>query len=153
MTREIQFYERDFDQIPAKELYQILRLRSAIFVVEQDCVYQDIDNKDEQAFHIIGKIGHEIVAYARCFPPEFYFEDAVIGRVLISDSYRGFGYAHQLIDAAISAIHKRFQTNTIKISAQEHLEKFYQSHGFIAEGDGYLEDGIPHIAMVRKASL
>lgn len=153
MTQEIHFYEKNFDQISAKELYQILRLRSAVFVVEQDCVYQDIDNKDEYAFHIIGKIGHEIVAYARCFPPEFYFEDAAIGRVLVTDSFRGFGYAHQLIDTAISAIYKKFQTSTIKISAQQHLEKFYQSHGFKTVGEGYLEDGIPHITMVRKSNL
>ncbi len=148
--KKIVFSVKNFNNLTCDELYQILQLRSEIFVVEQDCVYQDIDGKDQQALHILGKINTEIVAYARCFPPKIYFEEAAIGRVLVRETHRKSGFAHQLIQASIAAVVEHYKTHSIKISAQEHLKKFYQSHGFRQIGTGYLEDGIPHIAMVKN---
>ncbi|KZS40041.1 GNAT family acetyltransferase [Aquimarina aggregata] len=143
------FRVKRFEEIEALELYKILRLRAEVFVVEQDCVYQDIDNKDQKALHVIGYKNDQIVAYTRLFKGGDYFENASIGRVIVSQKERQFGYGHDLIKASIEAIEKHFKTTEIKISAQTYLKKFYESHGFSQIGEEYLEDGIPHIAMVR----
>ncbi len=143
------FRVKQFEEIEALELYKILRLRAEVFVVEQDCVYQDIDNKDQKALHVIGYKNDQIVAYTRLFKGGDYFENASIGRVVVSQKERQFGYGHDLIKASIEAIEKHFKTTEIKISAQTYLKKFYENHGFSQIGEEYLEDGIPHIAMVR----
>ena len=140
---------KTFNELSTSELYHILQLRSEVFVVEQDCVYQDIDGKDDKALHIIGKENEEVVAYTRCFDKGFYFEEASIGRVVVQQDQRKYGYGHQIMTASIQAIKERFSTNHIKLSAQQYLVKFYESHGFKTEGEGYLEDGIPHIAMKK----
>jgi len=139
-----------FNEISTTQLYEILQLRSAIFVVEQDCVYQDIDGKDQKAIHILGYKNNILVAYTRCFKPNDYFEFASIGRVLVKESERKFKYGHALMQKSIAAIETIFNETTIKISAQTYLKKFYESQGFVQIGDGYLEDGIPHIAMLRE---
>lgn len=141
---------KKFNDLSLEELYELLQLRSEIFVVEQDCVYQDIDGKDADALHIIGKKDGKIVGYARCFPPKYYFEEAAIGRVLVKESQRKYGYGHLILKASINAIDKHYKIQEIKLSAQQYLTAFYESHGFMQIGEGYLEDGIPHIAMVRK---
>lgn len=138
-----------FDQLNVAELYEILRLRSAVFVVEQNCVYQDIDDKDKDALHIIGRIDNEIVAYARCFPKGIYFDHAAIGRVLIKNTHRGKALGHNLIKTAVEAVEKEFGKQPILISAQTHLSEFYEAHQFKKIGEGYLEDGIPHHKMLR----
>lgn len=138
-----------FNELSLSELYQILQLRSEVFVVEQNCVYQDIDGKDDKALHIIGEVNGEIVAYTRCFDKGFYFEESAIGRVVVKDNQRKYGYGHQIMKASIKAIKDHFGTENIKLSAQQYLIKFYESHGFTSIGEGYLEDGIPHIAMVK----
>ena len=140
---------KKFSELNLTELYDILRLRSEVFVVEQDCIYQDIDGKDEAALHIIGYKNEKIVAYTRCFEPGYYFEEAAIGRVVVKDSERKFGYGHEIMKASDQAIQQYFQTSNIKLSAQRYLIKFYESHGYQTTGEGYLEDGIPHIAMVK----
>ena len=140
---------KTFDELSKEELYSILRLRSEVFVVEQDCVYQDIDRKDEKALHIMGMEDGILVAYARCFQPGDYFDKASIGRILVRENYRKMGYGHIITKAAIKAIKTKFKADTIKISAQVYLVIFYESHGFKTVGDRYMEDGIPHIAMVR----
>ena len=140
---------KTFNELSTSELYHILQLRSEVFVVEQDCVYQDIDGKDDKALHIIGKENEEVVAYTRCFDKGFYFKEASIGRVVVKEDKRKYGYGHQIMTASIQAIKERFSTNHIKLSAQQYLVKFYESHGFETEGEGYLEDGIPHIAMKK----
>ncbi|WP_347373603.1 GNAT family N-acetyltransferase [Aequorivita sp. Q41] len=140
---------KTFDALTSKELYNILQLRSEIFVVEQDCVYQDIDGKDERSLHIIGYTDEKLVAYARCFKPGDYFDEAAIGRVLVRENYRKFGYGHEITKAAIAAIKTNFKADKIKISAQIYLIIFYESHGFKTVGDRYLEDGIPHITMIK----
>ena len=139
---------KEFEDLSIYELYDILQLRSEVFVVEQDCVYQDIDGKDANALHIIGKKDGKIIAYTRCFAPGYYFDEAAIGRVVVAKDQRSFKYGHDIMDASKKAIKKYYHTENIKLSAQQYLIKFYQSHGFQPIGEGYLEDGIPHIAMV-----
>lgn len=139
---------KKFEELSIHELYDILQLRSEVFVVEQDCVYQDIDGKDEKALHIIGEKDGKIIAYTRCFPSGYYFDEAAIGRVVVAKNQRRFSYGHDIMEASKKAIKKYYHTEKIKLSAQQYLIKFYQSHGFQPVGEGYLEDGIPHIAMV-----
>ena len=141
--------EKKFEELTTAELYELLQLRSEVFVVEQDCVYQDIDGKDQKALHILGYKNERLVAYTRCFDRGFYFEEAAIGRVLVRKNARNFGYGHEIMKASLEAIRKNYKTDSIKLSAQQYLLKFYESHGFVAIGEGYLEDGIPHIAMVK----
>ena len=140
---------KTFDELTIKQLYTILQLRSEIFIVEQDCVYQDIDGKDERALHVLGWEDGKLVAYSRCFKAGDYFDEASIGRVLVRENYRKLGYGHQITKASIEAIKTKYKADKIKISAQTYLVIFYESHGFKAFGDRYLEDGIPHIAMLR----
>lgn len=144
------FKLKNFEELSLKELYEILQLRSEIFVVEQDCVYQDIDDKDQKALHVFGKKNGVIVAYARCFGAKIYFDEAAIGRVVVKENQRESGIGHQLIKASIKGIEAHYKTINIKVSAQQYLIKFYEAHGFKIVGKGYLEDGIPHIAMVRE---
>lgn len=146
----IHFYTKSFDALSTTELYAILELRSEVFVVEQDCVYQDVDGKDQKAYHLIGVKNEQIVAYARIFKPGDYFKEASIGRVVVKKEERAFGYGHQLIEQANVFVFSQLQQKTIKISAQCYLEKFYNKHGYTKLGASYLEDGIPHIAMLAK---
>ena len=146
----LQLETKTFQELTISELYQILQLRSEVFVVEQNCVYQDIDGKDEKALHILGKKEGKIVAYIRCFAPKIYFEEAAIGRVVVKETERKFGYGHQILKASIEEIQQRYQTTTIKLSAQQYLTHFYETHNFKQIGEGYLEDGIPHIAMLKN---
>lgn len=139
-----------FRELDLNELYGLLQLRAEVFVVEQNCAYQDIDGKDKSALHILGYENDKLVAYARCFPPEFYFKEAAIGRVLIRKNSRNKAFGHEIIKASINAIEDVYHTKRIKLSAQQYLTDFYESHGFMKIGEGYLEDGIPHIAMIRK---
>ncbi|PJB12154.1 MAG: GNAT family N-acetyltransferase [Flavobacteriales bacterium CG_4_9_14_3_um_filter_40_17] len=141
---------KKFEELSIWELYPILRLRSQVFVVEQDCVYQDLDNKDYKALHLFGKEEDKILAYTRLFKPGYYFDKASIGRVVVDENYRKLKLGHELIRKSIQAIENHFDTVEIKISAQRYLKKFYETHGFMQIGEGYLEDGIPHIAMVKK---
>jgi ElaA protein len=144
---------KKFEELTINELYDILQLRSEVFVVEQDCVYQDIDGKDHKALHVIGRLQQEIIAYTRCFAPGYYFPEAAIGRVVVSKAYRKHDFGHEIMKASIKGIEKYYQTNTIKLSAQTYLIRFYESHGFRTTGEGYLEDGIPHIEMVLNPDL
>ena len=146
---ELQFKIKRFNELSASELYQLLQLRSEVFVVEQNCVYQDIDGKDEKALHLLGEIDNKVVVYSRIFKPKDYFENASIGRVAIAEKYRAQKWGHQLMQEAISGIENNFGIQSITISAQLYLKKFYESHGFVQIGETYLEDGIPHIEMLR----
>ncbi|RKR14823.1 ElaA protein [Maribacter vaceletii] len=140
---------KTFKEFTTQELYKVLQLRTEVFVVEQDCVYQDIDNKDQNALHVIGTKNGEVVAYTRIFAPGFYFKDASIGRVVVKKSERKYGYGKVIMEASIQAIKTHFNQIKIHISAQEYLIKFYSSLGFKQVGEGYLEDNIPHIAMFK----
>lgn len=143
-------YVKTFSELTTQELYAILQLRSEVFVVEQDCVYQDIDGKDVKSWHIIGEKDGKIIAYTRVFKAGDYFENASIGRVVVKETERAFGYGHDILKASIEFITTTFHEHVIKISAQLYLKKFYGQHGFQQVGEGYLEDGIPHIGMIRK---
>ena len=140
---------KKFQELTTSELYEILQLRSEVFVVEQDCVYQDIDGKDLKALHVLGVKEGKIIAYTRLFNGGEYFDTPSIGRVVVKESERKYGYGHDLIKASIKAIIDNYNETIITISAQTYLQKFYESHGFKQIGEGYLEDGIPHIRMVR----
>ena len=141
---------KTFSELTTKELYQILQLRSEVFVVEQNCVYQDIDGKDEKAIHIIGVVQNKIVAYTRCFEPGEYFKEASIGRVVVKKTERKLKRGNQIMIHSIKVIETLYQTKTIIISAQSHLKFFYNNFGFYTVGNEYLEDGIPHIEMIKN---
>ena len=144
----ITFYEKNFNDLSLTVLHDIFALRSKIFVVEQNCVYQDIDGKDKDAIHAIGVEKEKVIAYARILNSNLSNPKFVsIGRITILKKERGKGYGHKLVDFCIGIINKRWPTKKIKISAQAHLKEFYESHGFIKKGGEYLEDGIPHIEM------
>lgn len=145
----MKFITKSFQELTTTELYQILQLRSEVFVVEQDCVYQDLDFKDQKSLHILGYKNDKIIAYTRIFKPGDYFKNASIGRVVVSKEERTSGYGVDLMEASIKAVEDHFKTSKITISAQVYLTKFYNSLGFNKVGEEYLEDGIPHIEMVR----
>lgn len=146
----MEFLVKKFDALSLNELYAILQLRSEVFVVEQDCVYQDLDFKDQNALHVFGFKKDTIVAYTRIFKPGDYFKEASIGRVVVKDTERKYGYGHDLMKASINAVNIKFDTLEITISAQVYLKKFYETHGFKKVGKEYLEDGIPHIEMIKS---
>ncbi|MFK7832173.1 MAG: GNAT family N-acetyltransferase [Winogradskyella sp.] len=141
---------KSFQELTTQELYDLLQLRSEVFVVEQDCVYQDIDGKDQKALHILGYKNDKLVAYTRIFKPGDYFENASIGRVVVLQKERHYKYGNTIMHASIKAIETYYNETTIKISAQTYLKQFYNNLDFIEIGEAYLEDGIPHIAMLRS---
>ena len=144
---KVSFYQ--FNELKNQDLYSILRLRSEVFVIEQNCIYQDIDNKDQIALHVIGEVENKIVAYTRIFKSGDYFKNASIGRVIVKKSYRNKNYGKKIMDLSIKRIIK-LKENTIELSAQKYLIKFYSDLGFSREGEEYLEDNIPHVKMKLK---
>ena len=138
-----------FDALTARELYAVLRLRTAVFVVEQGCVFQDMDGADADAMHLLGTATGELVAYARCLAAGAKFVEASIGRVITCHSVRGSGAGRVLMNQAISCLSQQWGPQPIRIGAQARLEQFYKQHGFLKTGAPYIEDGIPHIEMLR----
>ena len=147
---KIQWQIRRFEALSLTELYQILQLRSQVFVVEQNCVYQDIDGKDYKALHLLGKYDEKVVAYARIFKPGDYFDEASIGRVVIDTNHRDKKWGHDLMREAIGGIETYFTETRIVISAQLYLQQFYERNGFVKTSEMYLEDEIPHIRMTKS---
>ena len=141
---------KSFDDLTPKELYQILQLRNEVFIVEQNCPYQDLDNKDLKAFHLMGMQNHQLLAYSRLLAPGISYSESSIGRVVSSPAARKTGMGKQLMTESIRQIHHLFHTDRIRIGAQLYLKKFYESFGFQQEGEPYIEDQIPHIIMLRK---
>lgn len=146
----MEYFVKNFSELTTTELYKILQLRSEVFVVEQDCVYQDLDFKDQKSLHILGVKDNSIVAYTRIFKPGDYFDNASIGRVVVASLERKNNYGHDVMKASIQVIKDYFKVDKITISAQVYLKKFYESHQFKQVGVSYLEDGIPHIEMLRN---
>lgn len=140
-----------FDDLRVSELYEALRLRSEVFVVEQQCIYQDMDGLDRQAMHLLGVQDGELKAYARCFEPGVKFAEASIGRVLVKQAARASGLGHALMEQAVVATAQVWGPQAIRIGAQAHLAGFYAKHGFKDVGKPYVEDGIPHLEMLRDA--
>ncbi len=141
---------KKFDALTPRELYAILQLRSEVFVVEQNCVYQDMDNKDQFCFHVMCWQDNKLVAYTRLVPPGVAYPEPSIGRVITSKEVRRTGLGKTLIEKSIAEILKIYGQTPIKIGAQLYLKKFYESFDFEESGDVYDEDGIPHIPMTRK---
>ena len=144
----INWYSKAFNNLTPVELYQIMRLRSEVFVVEQNCVFLDADNKDQQCLHLMGWIENDLVAYTRLAPPGYIYREPSIGRVVTSPSYRKNKIGYALMEKSIEHCRKLFGNAAIKIGAQYYLKNFYASLGFKQISDIYLEDGIEHIYML-----
>jgi ElaA protein len=144
-----------FDALTVAELYALLQLRSEVFVVEQSCIFLDLDGSDAQALHLLGMRAGQLVASARCFGPGVKYQEASIGRVVTHASIRGSaaasGHGHALMRQAIRALEAKWGEQSIRIGAQKHLENFYAAHGFVKTGEPYLEDGILHVEMLRPS--
>ena len=139
---------KTFKELTKEELYELLSLRCQVFVVEQNCAYQDLDNKDQKALHVIGKKADKIVAYTRVFKPGDYFKNPSIGRVLVEESSRKSSLGKDIMLGSMDTIKRLFKNSIVELSAQTYLKKFYRDLGFIENGKEYLEDGIPHIRML-----
>lgn len=140
---------KSFDELTNHELYNMLRLRCDVFVVEQNCPYLDLDNKDQKGFHLLYYVDNKLAGVTRLLPKGVSYDEVSIGRVVIAKSYRGLGLGVKLMEASIEGCEEKFGKGPIRISAQYHLSKFYQSLGFVEQGEVYDEDGIPHIGMLR----
>lgn len=139
---------KEFASLSSIELYAILQLRNEVFVVEQHCVYQDADNKDIPAYHLMGWDSGRLIAYTRLIPAGIVYAEPSIGRVVTAPAARKSGLGRQLMNESINECKKLFGSSTIRIGAQFYLQQFYLSLGFIPNGGIYLEDGIEHIEMV-----
>ena len=139
-----------FEELTVAELYAVLQLRSEVFVVEQACIFQDMDGSDAQAMHLLGSLQGALVAYARCFEAGVKFAEASIGRIVTSPEIRGRGSGYALVEKAIGCLSVPLGAPAIRIGAQARLNAFYRRHGFEASGPVYLEDGIAHIEMLRS---
>ena len=139
---------KKFSELSAEEIYNILKLRSEVFVVEQNCVYQDIDEKDQKAIHLFIEKNSEIIAYTRIFKKgDYYEENPSIGRVVVSKKERGKNLGKEIMKKSIYYIKENMDEKKIELSAQKYLDKFYKELQFYSEGEEYLEDGIPHQRM------
>lgn len=146
---EIRWTLQPFSALSPQELYAILQLRTEVFVVEQNCVFQDMDNKDASSIHLCGWIQEKLVAYTRLLPPGIAYENCSIGRVVTSPIVRRQGVGRLLLQESIKKCQELFSSHSIEIGAQLYLENFYESFQFKREGAIYLEDGIEHIHMRR----
>ena len=138
-----------FQQLTVEQLYTILRLRNRVFVVEQNCVYEDTDNKDQEAYHLMAWHDGKLLAYTRLFKPGDFYDAASIGRVLTAPEVRGTQMGKELMQRSIQQVYALWGPVPIHISAQLYLKKFYSAFGFQPVSDVYLEDGIEHIAMEK----
>ncbi len=141
---------KTFNELSTNELYNILQLRSEVFVVEQNCVFLDLDHKDQKALHLQIVDHQGLLAYTRLFNKNQYYAETSIGRVVVSPKHRDKKLGHFLMSKSILAIETVFKETKIRIGAQCYLQKFYESHGFVVDGNTYVEDGIDHIEMVRQ---
>lgn len=140
-----------FNDLTAAQLYTLLQARTAVFVVEQQCVFQDMDGKDPDCLHLLGwNDEQQLTAYLRIVPPQIIFAEASLGRVLTTSAGRRGGYGKLLLAEGIRQASRLYPGSDLRISAQQYLERFYQSFGFQTVSDQYLEDDIPHVEMLRK---
>lgn len=147
---QIEWLLKKFQELTPYQLYAILQLRNEVFVVEQNCVFQDADDKDQNSYHLMGFSDNKLVAYTRLVPPGEIYEHPSIGRVVTSPSARRSGAGKELMQQSIDAVYKLFGFQSIKIGAQFYLKKFYESFGFEQNSGSYLEDGIEHIYMIKQ---
>ena len=149
---QIQWICKHFNDLLLTELYAIIQLRNEVFVVEQNCVFQDADNKDQLCFHLMGFINNELVAYTRLLDKGIAYNYASIGRVVTNPNYRNTGAGKLLMQQSIEQCYTLFGKQPIKIGAQLYLKKFYESFGFEQSSDVYDEDGIDHIEMIKPSN-
>lgn len=147
----IRFRWARLEQLSAIQFHEIIGARERVFIVEQNCPYPDADDYDFACWHLIGKVDGRLAAYLRIVDPGHKYAEASIGRVLTVSAFRGMGMGKLLLDEAIAGLAKHYPGQAIRISAQAYLLDFYTGYGFNAIGDGYLEDNIPHIEMLRPA--
>lgn len=142
---------KKFNELTVEELYKILQLRNEVFVVEQNCPYQDCDGKDALSYHLCGWQNDELKAYTRIIPSGIsYINAASIGRVVTSPSMRAQSIGKQLMSKSLESLYRLFGDVQVTIGAQLYLKKFYESFSFVQIGESYLEDGIPHITMEKS---
>ncbi len=146
-VNRLDFIIKKFEEFNLKDFYKIIKIREEIFIVEQACVYQECDGKDEKAFHFICMENGQVIAYLRILERKVSFDEISIGRVLVKKEYRSRGLAKKLMEKAIKFIENELRESEIRISAQEYLTKFYENLGFKTVSDMYLEDEIPHVEM------
>ncbi len=145
----LQFVCKAFSDLTPYELYAIMQLRLAVFSVEQNCPYQDADGKDLKAQHLMGYYDNELAAYSRLLPQGVSYSESSIGRVITSGKYRRHGYGKLLMEESIRRMEELYGKGPVKIGAQAYLKKFYEDFGFIDLNEPYMEDGIPHLIMLR----
>ena len=139
-----------YQDLGQERLYEILKLRLEVFVVEQKCAYQDLDNKDEKALHLVGEENNKIIAYTRIFRKGDFFKNSSVGRVLVKKEYRNKDYGRIIMRRSIEKLKEDPKEEKIELSAQKYLLKFYSELGFEKKGEEYLEDNIPHVKMILK---
>jgi ElaA protein len=141
---------KPFAELTPYELYSIRQLRNEVFIVEQNCPYQDMDNKDLKSWHLMGIKENKLMAYSRLLAPGISYSESSIGRIVSSPSVRKTGMGKKLVEESIKQIKNLFKTDKIRIGAQLYLKTFYESYGFVQDGEIYLEDNIPHIIMLKN---
>lgn len=151
MNHNLEWQTNSFQQLSNALLYEIIKLRVDVFVVEQNCPYAELDNKDNhsESIHVTATIESELVAYARILPPELSYPEVSMGRFIVKESFRRQGIGSELVSKCLAEKFSVWPNYKIKISAQEHLKPYYAHFGFRVVSDSYLEDGIPHIEMLK----
>ena len=152
MTNKSRFIWHNFDSISKEELYDVLSLRQKVFIIEQDCFYEDLDYSDQEANHLLLYKDNKLIGYSRVFPPGIKYDAASIGRIVTDLGFRGKGYGKDITQESIQFIKNNFPGSNISISAQYRLVNFYEDFGFKKEGSVYLEDDIDHIKMTLKVN-
>ena len=151
MTNKFNFIWRNFNSISKDELYDVLSLRQRVFIIEQDCLYEDLDYSDQDANHLLLYKDNKLIGYSRVFSPGIKYDAASIGRIVTDLDYRGRGYGKIITQESIQFLKNNFPESDISISAQYRLVDFYENLGFEREGNVYLEDDIDHIKMTLKS--
>lgn len=141
----------EFSKLTTRQLYDLLALRQKVFIIEQNCPYDDIDGYDQKALHLLFYSGKNLAAYIRIFPPNIKFKESALGRIVVAKNFRGTGLGKELITKGIEVTFQKFEKSPIRIEAQAKLEDYYTTYGFKAEGKTYSVDGINHIQMVLEA--
>ena len=151
MTNKTRFIWHNFDSISKEQLYDVLSLRQRVFIIEQDCFYEDLDYSDQDANHLLLYKDNKLIGYSRVFAPGIKYDAASIGRIVTDLGFRGKGYGKDITQESIQFLKNNFPGSDISISAQYRLVDFYEDFGFEREGSVYLEDDIDHIKMTLKA--
>lgn len=151
MSEPVVWTSAAFADLSAQDVHDVLRLRQDVFIIEQDCIFHEIDGRDPVALHLLGRRDGRLVAYARIFAPGDLYAEASIGRVATDPSVRGTGLGHELFRESLRVVERIAPGAPIRLAAQAHLERFYGAYGFIGMGDRYMDDGIVHLDMLRPA--